>query len=144
KDPAKLRTWIVNARRENEKDIADAAFRRLADILPSEKPGTVEFDFWRTLHAFELLLTEENGRTTRLSRTRQKVGRVGVTQTLTDWSSDTKETRGFAMLLERGMPELTGEAIVLRHPSDFSDTVRASARQRLVEAGVDVDQLPNA
>jgi hypothetical protein len=47
------------------------------------------------------------------------------------------------MLLERGLPELTGEAIVLRHPQLFRRTAVEAARARLVEAGVTApDILP--
>src|SRR6266568_2548808 len=109
-DAGKLRTWIANARKQNQKEIEDAAFHRLIQILPKEAPGTVEHDFWRTIHAFEHMLSEERGKTTRLGRTRQKVARVGVIETLRDWAMASKSTDGFDMLIERNMPELTGEA----------------------------------
>jgi hypothetical protein len=141
-DPVKLRQWIVNARKEGEVGIADAAFRRLIAILPQEQPGTIEHDFWQTIHAFEYVLTEERGKTTLLSRTRQKVGRVGVIQTLTDWALNDKGTDGFRMLLDRSVPELTGEAIILRHAKAFDEAVVEAAHRRLVEAGVDMMRLP--
>jgi hypothetical protein len=109
--------------------------------VPSEQPGTVEHDFWQTIQAFEFILSDERGKTTRLSRTRQKVSRVGVVQTLKDWALDQKQTQGFDMLIERGMPELTGEAVILRHLDKFEADVRAAARGRLVRAGVDVNGL---
>lgn len=143
KDAEQLRTVIKNARKRGQTTVADAAFRRLISILPSEAPGTLEYDFWQTVYAFEHELTEERGRTTRLSRTRQKVARVGEVETLRDWALSTQETDGFKMLLERGMPELTGEAIVLRHPDRFDQHIVAAARKRLVDAGVDVEALPH-
>ena len=136
-DPEKLRRIIENARKREADALADAALRKLVSVLPSERPGTVEFDFWRTIHSFEHVLTEERGRTTKLSRTRQKVQRVGVVQTLIDWALDTKQTDGFLMLLERNMPELAGEAIILRHPDKFEQFVVSAARARLEAAGVD-------
>ncbi len=141
-EPEKLRRWIVNARDKGEAGLADAAFRRLIAILPQERPGTIEHDFWQTIHAFEHVLTEERGKTTRLARTRQKVGRVGVIQTLKDWALSDKNTDGFQMLLDRSMPELTGEAIVLRHAGAFDEAVVAAALRRLEEAGVNVTALP--
>ena len=141
-DGAKLRQLIKNARAQKNAMVEGAAFRRLIALVPSAAPGSVEHDFWQTIHAFEEALTEERGRTTRLARTRQKVQRVGVVRTLMDWALSVKETEGFAMLLERKMPELTGEAIVLRHPAHFDDDVRAAARARLVRAKVDVGALP--
>jgi hypothetical protein len=143
-DPDRLRSWIRNAREKGEPRVADAAFRRLVSVLPKEKPGTVEHDFWQTIHAFEHVLSEERGRTTRLARTRQKVARVGEVQTLQDWAMSAKSTDGFTMLLERNMPELTGEAIVLRHARRFCAEVVAAARQRLETAGIDIAALPVA
>lgn len=140
-DPNKLKSLIKNARDRGHTALADAAFRKLISLVPSERPGTVEYDFWQTVIAFEYVLTEERERTTRLSRTRQKVARVGVVQTLTDWALSDKETDGFRMLLERGMPELTGEAIVLRHPDTFDQQARIAAGRRLAAAGVDVSTL---
>lgn len=143
-DSDKLRTWIDNARQGGQSAIAEAAFRRLIAVLAQEEPGTVEYDFWQTIHAFEHILKEERGRTTRLSRTRQKVARVGEIETLRSWAVSTKGTDGFDMLIERKMPELTGEAIVLRHAHKFDGAVVAAARARLEGAGVNVDALSTA
>ena len=141
-EPDKLRTIIDNAKKRGAERLADAAFRRLIAILPAERPGSLEHDFWQTIHAFEHLLTEERGRTTRLSRTRQKVARVGVQQTLADWAVATQETDGFRMLLDRDMPELSGEAVILRNADHFGPEMIAAARTRLESAGVDPDALP--
>lgn len=135
-DPALLNRWLRNAREKNASDVADAAFRQLISIVPAEEPGTVEYDFWQTINAFEQTLSDERGKTIRLSRTRQKVARVGVIETLKDWAVGSSRTEGFDMLLERGMPEYTGEAIVLRHPEAFTPEVRDAAKRRLDEAGV--------
>ena len=143
-DAEKLRAWIQNARAKADREIEDVAFRRLMAILPKERPGSIEHDFWRTIHVFEHLLTEERGKTTRLARTRQKVGRVGEIKTLEDWAFATKDTDGFGMLIERHMPELTGEAIVLRHAGQFSEEVVVAARRRLEGAGVDISTLPSS
>jgi hypothetical protein len=142
-DAEKLRTLVKRARERGEADVADAAFRKLIALVPSERPGTAEHDFWQTVHAFEYLLTEERGKTTRLARTRQKIGRVGVIQTLIDWALSDKETDGFKMLLERNMPELTGEAIVLCHSDRFAPNVVSAARNRLMVAQVNIDRLPS-
>jgi len=140
-DPDKLRALIKNARERDGATVADAAFRKLVSIIPSERPGSIEHDFWQTIHAFEYMLTEERGKTTRLSRTRQKVGKIGVKQTLQDWALGDKHTDGFKMLLDRGLAELTGEAVVLRHSHEFDPRVVDAARKRLSRAGVDGDAL---
>lgn len=135
-DPTQLKTMIANAKARGEDEVALAAFRRLVLVSPSETPGSVEHDMWQTIFAFEHLLKEERGKTTLLARTRQKINRVGVIETLKDWAAAKQETEGFRMLLERGLPELTGEAIILRHPQLFPRAAVEAARARLVGAGV--------
>jgi hypothetical protein len=140
-DPKLLRTWIENAEKKGDAEIADAAFRRLVSLVPAEKKGTVEHDFWQSIHALEFVLSKEKGKTMRLSRLRQKINRVEVVQTLKDLALSKKPSAGFAMLLERGMPELTAEAVVLRHPRTFDKEVRSAARERLELAGVNLDGI---
>lgn len=132
---------MSNARRLNNDRVYTAAFQKLISIVPGERPGTLEHAFWRTMQAFEQILTEERGKTTRLARTRQKVQRVGVKETLIGFAMHPTSTQGFDMLIERGLPELTGEAIVLRHRNEFSDEVVEAAANRLKRVGVDIAKL---
>jgi hypothetical protein len=140
-DVGKLESLARNARVRGANDVADAAFRKLVSLVPAETLGTVEHDFWQTVQAFEFALSEERGKAARLSRTRQKVAKVGAVQILADWATDDHPTDGFKMLIERGMPELTGEAVALRHATRFAAPVLEAARRRLSEAGVDVAAL---
>ncbi|MCF7701482.1 hypothetical protein [Loktanella sp. M215] len=140
-DPAKLRNFRANARRLSATDVEEAAFRRLVEILPKEEPGTLEHDFWKTIHAFEEMHSEERGKTIRLSRTRQKVARVGVKETLIGFATSKTPTDGFRILIDYGCPELTGEALVLKHSKEFNPEVQLAARRRLEDAGVDPSKL---
>ena len=140
-DADQLRQFRENAQRMGASAVADAAFRRLLEILPEQVPGSIEHDFWMTIHAFEEVLRDERGKTVRLSRTRQKINRVGVKQTLMDFATSKAPTDGFNMLIERGMPELTGEALILKHSTSFDLEVRTGAKQRLENAGVDIVKL---
>ena len=142
-DSDKLRSLIKNARERGEHEVANVAFKKLISLVPSEQPGTVGHDLWQTIYAFEHVLTEERGKTTRLQRTRQKLARSGVVETLAGWCLRAKATTGFQMLIDREMPELTGEAIVLRHAALFEPDVVDAARRRLVGAGVEVSRLPS-
>jgi hypothetical protein len=143
-DPAKLKALIANARRLKAEEVADAAFRKLIALVPEYDAGSVEHDLWRTINAFEHFLTEERDRTTRLSRTRQKLTRTSVVETLADWALKKQATDGFRMLMERNMPELMGEAFILRHRDKFAPEVIEAANQRLTSAGVDVGKLPSS
>jgi len=141
-NPDDLESLIRNATKLGNAAVAEAAFRKRISLVPTERPGTVEYDFWQTVQAFELSLSQERGKATRLSRTRLKVAKVGVVQTLRDWTAGgAQEIAGFKMLLDRGMPEFTGEATTLRHPEHFEPQMLEAARQRLTVAGVDLARL---
>ncbi len=132
---------MENARRLEADDVYEAAFRRLAEILPEDAPEPIARDFWRSIHALEERLREERGKTVRLSRTRRKIDRVGVEKTLADLALSSTPSDGFDMLLERGMADLTAEAVVLRHQEQFEEEVVAAAKDRLASAGVAPESL---
>lgn len=131
-DPKALRQIAENARKKGQLTVARAAELRLYEILPSEEPGSFEHDVWRSIHALEGTLTNERGKTTRLGRTRQKIARVGELETVKDLIVGTKKpSEGFTMLIERQMPELTFEAVALRHPDRFDRIALDAAAERL-------------
>lgn len=143
-DADQLRRFRDNAVRMGEEAVAAAAFQRLIQILPQEAPGSFEHAFWMTIHALEEVLKEERGKTVRLARTRQKIDRVGVRRCAIDLVTSTAASEGFNMLIDRELPELTAEALVLRYADEFEAEVPAAARERLQEAGVDLSRLPQA
>ncbi len=128
--PRKLRQLLAQAKTSGTTVLEEAAFARLVELEPQELPGSLEYDFLRTTEAFERVIG------TRLSPLRQKVAREGTEQVLLDivladaMSQDTRNR------LDHGHPELTTEAIVLRHPSRFGAATLEAARTRLLEAGV--------
>ena len=130
-DPKSLRQIATNARARGEDTVARAADLRLYAILPSEAPGTLEYDVWQSIHALEGTLTTERAKTTRLGRTRQKIARVGELQTIRDLILGPTPSEGFFMLIEREMSELTFEAVALRHADRFDEAVLEAAAARL-------------
>ena len=135
-DPEKLRQIAINARRLGQPEIALAADLKRYAILPSDKPGTLAYDVWKSIFALEDSLSTERSRTTRLNRTRPKIKEVGELEAIKSLIMKPKPSEGFFMLIERGMPELTFEAVALRHPEQFDEAVIAAAKKRLSEAGV--------
>lgn len=140
-DPDKLRRIMSNARDRGAQDVVDAALHRLVTILPTAQKGTIPYDVWRTIHAFEEVLTQERQRTTRLSRTRQAIQRKGEIETIKDLVRKPKPSEGFAMLMERGMLELSFEALVIHRADCFEPEVVSQARARLEDAGADLDSV---
>ena len=89
------------------------------------------------MRALEEALSEESGKTKRLNRTRQKLGRVGVRQTLADLAMKPTPSTGFLKLVEFDMArELSAEALVLKYEAEFEPDVVAAAKKRLTEYGI--------
>jgi hypothetical protein len=134
-DLSRLREGMKNAKARQRMDIYWQAFRRLCEIEGLNYDSPLEREFYSTLAAYEELLSEKNGKTTKASRTRQKLRRTGVIQCLEDWAIANTPTDGFKLLIDAGLIELTGEYMVLKYPAHFSDKARERARQRLEQAG---------
>lgn len=106
------------------------AFSRLCSLEGMHMKDPLEREFYDVLNAYEQLLTEKNGRTTRASHTRQKLANKGVLQCLVDWASG-PPTEGFKLLVERGLEELTAEHLVVKYAERFPDAVVEAAISRL-------------
>lgn len=130
-DQAALRTLMHNAKRLKRDDVWQQAFRRLCELEGLNQTDPIHRDFYATLRAYEELLTQKNGRTTRASRTRQKLRSKGVVQCLEDWATNSAPTEGFELLVISGMPELTGEHLVIKYADRFSKEAVAAAKARL-------------
>ena len=137
-DPAKLRRFMKNARQRGADDVYNAAFQRLITVQPSAQIGTIAHDVWRTIYAFEELLKEERGKTVRLSRTRQKIQRDGEVKTVMDLTLKGTPSDGFRMLKDRGMLELSFEALVVARAEHFPSNVVDAARSRLETEGMNI------
>jgi len=135
-DPTALRTIMENATRVGDNDISRRAFRRLCALEGLDQSDPLHRDFYETLAAYELLLTQKNGRTTKASRTRQKLKNKGVISCLEDWAISKAPTEGFELLVQHGLIELTGEYLVLKYPAHFSTTAVTTAKTRLIGLGV--------
>ncbi len=134
-DETKLRNWIANARRSGAEEVEAAARRRLIEIRAfgeiDAPDDAMVLDFWKSITALEQELSEERGKTIRLSRTRQKIARVGVEKTLADLALQPRPSEGYHLLRERGMLDLSAEAVVLRFPERFDQEVLDAAARRL-------------
>ena len=133
---SELRSLMDNAKRLGRQDVWNDAFRRLCHLQGLDQSDPLHCAFYQTLAAYEQLLTEKNGRNTPASRTRQKLRNKGVVQCLEDWAVSRVPTDGYNLLIQQGMPELTGEYIVLRYPNRFSERAQVAARDRLSKSGV--------
>lgn len=144
-DVAKLRTAdecrtvMARARAKGLDEVYQQVFRRYCALVGTafdDPSDPLVADFYETLAAYEQLLTEKNGSTTRASRTRQKIANKGVHQSLIEWTRGKVETNGFKLLTDKGLPEYTGEYLVARYADRFPEDVVRLARERLTKHGI--------
>ena len=138
-DQGKLRNWMANARRLGRDDIHQAAFRQLCRIEGRDLDDPLAAEFAGVMRALEEALTEEAGKTKRLSRTRQKLKRAGVRQTLADLALKPQPSIGFLKLIEFGMADMSAESLILKYRTEFEPAVIDAARERLGKYGVGAD-----
>jgi hypothetical protein len=141
-DPDQLRTLRDNAMRLDRHDVVVQGIERLAELQAGTAASPVEMECWKAFAAAEEQATVKNGRTTRLSRTRQKIDRVGVVETMADLAGSPVLHQGFELLQSAGQLHLSFEYVVLKYPDIFSPAVRETARRKLIEAGISADRLP--
>jgi hypothetical protein len=134
-DPEKLRNLMANADRMNVAPVRDAAFRRLALVQTADtseaEPGTLDHDALQTIFAYEQLVREQLGKAKRMTRSRMKMTKSGAANALADFPKATEDFTAFDTLRERGLEDLTGEAVILRHPDAFDQPTRDAAQARL-------------
>jgi hypothetical protein len=135
-DATKLRNLMTNAKRLGRDDIYLDAVRQIARIEGQDIDDPLEADFAIAMRALEEALTAESGQTKRLSRTRQKLKRAGVKQTLADLAVSPMPSAGFKKLVEFKMADMSAEALILKYKSEFDEGTIAAARKRLEEHGV--------
>lgn len=128
-DAGRLRQMIRNAKGKSHA-VEAAAFRRLISVLTGYEAGTVQHDCWSMVETIEELRRSAGRKVSRMHRMRPKIAKDGEIGALEYCALN--ETPGFEEILAFGRPELTAEAIVLRHPSHFSAEALAAARTRLV------------
>lgn len=133
-DRQDLKNLMENARRLGREDVYWAAFKRFCALEGLIYDDPLTRDFYNVLNAYEALLTQKHGRTTKAARTRQKLARVGVEQCLIDWALGAP-TEGFKLLIEKGLPELTAEYLVVKYSKRFPEEAVSAARARLPEHG---------
>ena len=133
KDKQQLLNLISNSKRLGREDIKNNALKRLCELEGVNVNEPLERDFFQVLAAYEYMLTEKNGRTTKATRVRQKLKNKGLKQCLVDWTLG-PNTQGFEQLIEQGLSELTAEYLVVKYSNEFSKDIVMAAEQKLGSA----------
>jgi hypothetical protein len=132
KTPSECESFIDNVK-DKHPELVIAARRRAVELKAASHGATsaAEQDAVQAIYATEAALTHKNGKRTRASRTWQMVDKLGIIATVERIVGKKAASDGYALLAELGMLDYSFEAVVLRHPQDFSVGVIEAARERL-------------
>ncbi|WP_226780942.1 hypothetical protein [Oceaniglobus trochenteri] len=142
--PEGLRRMMANARLKGVEKVHDAAFKRLAHVQAEGDPGSVEHGMWSAINAIEEIKRDDAGKTVRLSFLRRDIQKLGMVPAMDKLVSKDSPSERFEELIARHFPELTAEAVVMRHADKFSEGAVARSTERLSDAGIDPTTLAPA
>lgn len=114
-------------------ELAKAARRRGVELRAAahgaETPA--QLDAHKAVYAYEEALYKKHGRRTRAQYTRRMIDEHGIIEAVEKLVERKDETSGYKLLMEMGMQDFAFEAVVVRHPSEFSERAVARSTQRL-------------
>lgn len=131
--PEKCEIYAKNALARGREDMAKQAMQRAVQ-LRAEAHGAktvAEREALEAVYAYEEVLSAKNGRRTRASRTWPMIERHGIIKAVERAVNRKDETQGYTALLDMGLEDFAFEAVIDRHPDQFSEAAVAISRQRI-------------
>jgi hypothetical protein len=131
--PSECDVFERNAMERGRPDLATEARRRSIQ-LRAEAYGAstnAERECIAAIYAYERILTEKNGRTTRASRTWQMIDRHGIIQAVERAVNRPDETAGYTALVEKGLGQFAFEVVVTKYPELFSPEAVRRCKERI-------------
>jgi hypothetical protein len=131
--PAECDALARNATERGVPELAKAAlYRKLEMLADSHHPANdVERDCLRALYAYEEILRAKHGRPQKANRTRQAIDNKGLVAAMEGFVNRSDRQAGFTKLQEVGLHNFAFEAVVLRHPTHFSDRAVQRSKERM-------------
>ena len=138
KTPKDCEVFARNAVDKGRPDLADDARRRSVELRAAAYGATsdAERECLEAIYAYEEILFVKHGKRTRASRTWQMIKRRGIIAAIEQAVDRPDGTAGFTALKEVGLDNYAFEAVILRHPSLFSESAVDRSRQRMAQFNV--------
>lgn len=133
--PKKCEIFANNALNAGREDLAKQAKER-AIQLKAETYGaetSAEKEAIKAVYAYEEILSANNGKKTRASRTWPMIQKYGIINAVERAVNRKAETKGYTVLLQMGLEAYAFEAVILRYPDQFSESAVEVSRQRMSE-----------
>lgn len=131
----KCEIFAKNALNKDREDLAKQAKERSIQIK-AENYGAetlAEKEAIEAVYAYEAVLSANNGKKTRASRTWPMIQKYGIINAVERAVNRKAETKGYTALLDMGLEAYAFEAIILRYPELFSESAVEISQQRMNE-----------
>lgn len=136
---------MTSAKQHNNKELWWNCLRRRCELKrqdASKKSTPLEQEFYAVMLSYETLQAELRRKSTyRAVRTWKMFENEGVKAVIEKWANNQQKEPVFNVLIDHEAYDLTGEYLVLKYETEFSTEAVASARQRLLKAGVSAGKL---
>lgn len=132
KTPKDCEVFMANARARGREDLAQEARRRSIELRAKAygANSTVEQQCLEAVYAYEEVLSAKQGRRVSAARTWQMIKRLGVLKAVDRVVSRPEDAAGYTALIEMGLEKFAFEAVVVRHPEEFSfEAVEQSSKR---------------
>lgn len=132
-NPKDARTFAKNARERGFLDLETQALEHARTLQGRDAGYTTpaELAIASALYAYEEEQTRLKGRTFRANRTRQMLTNRGALGAAERMVLTRQPSKGFEVLEEAGLQDLSFEAIIVRYPDEFSEQAVQAAQARL-------------
>ena len=130
-------SMVINATERNYLEGAILARKRALEIrvniegILRGKISGLDRECLAAVFAYEEAMSNPGNRRYRATRTWQMIGRIGIVPAFERLVSNPVERPGYTSLCNLGLAEYAFEAVVLRHPNEFSPAAVQLSRERL-------------
>lgn len=133
KTPKEARTLAKNARERGHLELETQALQRACELRAIEDGYTspAQQAIAAALYAYEDQQSQLKGHTFRANHTRQMLAKHGALAAAERLVLNRRPSKGYEVLEEAGLQELSFEAIIDRFPQEFSSGALEAARARL-------------
>ena len=133
--PEECEKFARNAVRHGRTDLAVESRHRALELRAreSESETPAENEALQAVHAYEEVLSLNNGKRSRASRVWQLVKRHGIIEALERTLKRDGGAEEYAVLNGLGIEDFIYEAVVVRHPDVFSAEAVEKSKQNLAD-----------
>lgn len=135
KTPKECEVFASNATERGHPELATEARQRAIELRAAASGATsdAERECLEAIYAYEEILFSKHGKRVKASRTWQMIKRRGILAAIEQAVDRSEGTAAFNALKQAGLEAFAFEAVILRHPSLFSEGAVERSRERMAQ-----------